>query len=159
MDNDPFASRLAERLKWPIALTGAAAVLIATADLLSWVPDRVTAYTAAAVGVGAGIMLLCAALDMRLQRAVSALNAERRREAQGRSWLSRLPGLVRLRGVDRDLFAVGFALLLVISVAANVSPRGPAAALAFAGFFLICVAQIALMARGYPTDRFVPPFD
>jgi len=157
MGNDPFASRLAERLRWPVALIGGMSAIGAAANLLNWAPDRMTTYTAAAVGFAAASMFLCAVFDMRLHRAVSALNAERRAEARRRGWFSRLTGAGLPVG-DRVLRWVSAALLAVALVAGNVSRHAPAATLSFAGFFLVVVAQIALMARGCPADRFVPPF-
>jgi hypothetical protein len=108
------------------------------------------------VGIPAAIMSLCSVFDMRLQKAVLAMNAERRLEARRRGWLSRLTGWGLPVG-DRVLFAVSLALWVVL-MAAGFSRHGPAVALGIAGFFLVCVAQIALMARGYPTDRFVGLF-
>jgi hypothetical protein len=157
MDDDPFVSRLARRLRWPIALVGGASAAIASADLLSWAPDRLTVYTAVAVGVAAAILFLCAVFDMKLQRAVSALNADRRASARQRGWVARITGFGLPAG-DRVLLVVALPLLLVTLVAANGYHRAPAAGLGFAGFFLIVVAQLALMARSQPTDRFLPPF-
>lgn len=157
MDNNPFASRLAERLRWPIALIGGVSAAVASGNLLNLAPDRVTTFAAVAVALVAASMFLCAVFDMRLQRAVSALNAERRAEARRKGAFSRLTG-VGLPAGDRVLLAVSVPLLAVTLFAGNVAHRVPAAALGFAGFFLVVVAQIALMARGHPTDRFVPPF-
>ena len=157
MEDNPLASRLAERFRWPIALVGGASAVVAAANLLSWVPDHLTAYTAASVGIAAAAFFCCAVFDMKLQRAVSALNFDRRAEARKRGWLTRLTGFSLPLG-DRLLHAIAMFLLLVTLVAANIYHRAPAAGLGFAGFFLICVAQIALMARGQPTDRFMPPF-
>ena len=157
MEDSPFASRLAERIRWPIALSGAAAAMVAVADLMSWVSSRVTIYAAAAIGMAAGALFFCAVFDMKLQRAMSALNADRRAEARRRGWLARLTGIGLPIG-DRALFATGLILAIVTLFATNIAHHEPAAALGFAGFFLVCVAHIALMARGYPTDQFVPPF-
>ena len=158
MDNDPFASRLAERLRWPIAFIGAVSAAVAAGNLSDRTSDRVTTIAAAAVALVAASMFLCAVFDMRLQRAVSALNAERRAEAKRRGWFSWLTGF-GLPGIgDRVLLAVSVPLLAVALVAGNVGHHAPAAALSFAGFFLVTVAQIALMVRGRATDRVAAPF-
>jgi hypothetical protein len=156
MDGGPFISRLADRLRWPIALTGVASALIAVADLLTGIADRVTVYAACAVGLCAVIVFVCAVFDMRFQRAVSVLNAERRAEARRRGWLSRLTGVGLPMG-DPLLLSVSSLLLIVTLVAGNLVHHGPAAMLGFAGFSLVGMAQAALMTRGYPKDRFVPP--
>jgi hypothetical protein len=157
MDNDPFASRVAARLKWPIALVGAGSAMTALSNLLNWASDRVTTYAAVVVAVAATGMFLCAVFDMRLQRAVLHLNADRRAEAKRLGWLTRLTG-IGLPAGDRVLLALSVALLAITVFAGNGPHRLPPAALGFAGFFLVTVAQIALMARGQPTDRFAPPF-
>ncbi len=151
MEDAPLASRLAERLRWPIAVTGVGAAIVVVADLISWVPDRVTVYAAAAIGTAAGALFICAVFDMKLQRAVSALNADRRADAKRRGWLARLTGVGLPLG-DRPLVAAGWILLVVTYYAANMAHRAPAAALGFAGFFLVRMAQIVLAARNYPTD-------
>jgi hypothetical protein len=157
MSDVALASRLAERFRWPIALTGGASVAMAAADLLSWVSDRLTFYAAAGVGVIAAAMFFCAVVDMKFQRAVFALNADRRAEARKRRWLSVLAG-EGLPVEDRVLLAINWLLLTVSLFAADVANRAPAAALGFAGCFLVGVALISLMAaRGYPADWFVPP--
>ena len=138
-------------------MIGGMSATVASGNLLNWAPDRVTTYAAVAVALIAVSMFLCAVFDVRLQRAVSALNAERRAEARRRGWFSRLTGVGLLAG-DRVLLAVSVPLLAVALFAGNVAHRAPAATLGFAGFFLVVVAQIALMARGRPTDRFAPPF-
>ncbi|HLY79597.1 MAG TPA: hypothetical protein VKQ70_09505, partial [Caulobacteraceae bacterium] len=157
MKDDPLASRLAQRLRWPIALVGLAAALGAAADLLSMVPDWLTVYAAAIVGFAAAGMFLCAVFDVKLQRAVSAMNASRRAEARRRGWLSRLTGFGLPTG-DPLLGLVGLALLIVTNVAGDIYHRAAAAGLGFAGFFLVGAAAIAVMARGYPTDHLVSPF-
>jgi hypothetical protein len=155
MEQAPLASRLAQRLKWPIALIGGGSAAMAGANVLNWVPDRLADYTAATVATAAACMFVCAVFDMRFQRAVSALNADLRAETRRKGWVSRITG-AGLPMVNRVLLAVSILLLAVIAVAAGGHPS--AAELGFAGFFLVCCTQIALMVRGQPTDRWVSFF-
>ena len=152
MDDKLLASRLAERFRWPIALAGGTSAALVGANLLSWFPDKLTVDAALAVGVAAAVMFCCGVFDMKFQRAVSALNFSRRSEARRRGWLTRLTGCGLPSG-DRLLWSVAIILLIVTLVAGNIYHRFPAAILGFAGFFLLCMAQIALMVRGQPTDR------
>jgi hypothetical protein len=147
MEDGPFASRLAERFRWPIVLIGGASAVVTVANLASWVTDRATIYAAAGVGVIAVIMFVCAIFDMRFQRAVAAVNADRESEAKRRGWLSRLTGAGLPMG-DRPLLAINILQIILVLFVANVMPHGPAAALSFAGFFLVCMTRIALFVRG-----------
>ena len=83
MDTEVLASRLATRLRLPIAAVGVASLLLAIANLfLHVVDDRLIIVAATVVGIAAVVLFLCAVFDMRFQRALSALNAERRAEAR-----------------------------------------------------------------------------
>ncbi|MFZ4607516.1 MAG: hypothetical protein ACOYM5_14800 [Caulobacter sp.] len=157
MEDISLTSRLADRFRWPIALIGGVSAMLAVADLASWIPQELTAYAAAAVGVPAAALFCCAAFDMKLQRAVSALNFERRAEARQQGLFVRLTG-IGLPSGDGVLAAVAIVLLIVTLIAANFYHRAPATGLGFAGFFLVVIVRIALMARGQRTDRFMPPF-
>lgn len=157
MDTDLFASRLATRLRLPIAAVGAASLLLAIANLfLQAVDDRLIVVAATVVGVAALGMFVCAIFDTRFQRAVSALNAERRAEARKKGRLARLTGWGLPVG-DRLLVAVNLPVLIMCFVAANYFHRLPATALLFAAFVLVGLAQMALMVRGQPTDRWFDP--
>jgi hypothetical protein len=158
MDTDLFASRLATRLRLPIAAVGVASLLLAIANLfLHVVGDQLIVVAATVVGVAAAGMFLSAVFDMRFQRAVSALNAERRAEARENGSLSRLTGWGLPVG-DRLLVTVSLPLLVMALVAANYFHRPPATALLVAAFALVGLAQMALMVRGQPTDRWFDPF-
>lgn len=157
MDTDLFASRLAKRLRLPIAAVGVASLLLAVANLLLHVVgDQFIVIAATVVGAAAVGMFLSAVFDMRFQRALSAQNAERRTEAWARGRLSRLTGW-GLPLADRVLVSVGLPLLVMALIAANYFHRLPAAALLFAAFALVGLAQMALMVRGQPTDRWFDP--
>jgi hypothetical protein len=125
--------------------------------MTSSIPEVVPRYAAIAVGIAAAAFFLCATCDMRFQKAVSALNAERRAQARRRGWKARLLGLGLPVG-DRLLFGVSLVLLLVTMVATLIPDHAAAAALGLSAFFLVGVGQIALMVRGYPTDRFFGVF-
>lgn len=157
MEDIALTSRLADRFRLPIALIGGVSAMLAVADLASWVPQELTAYAVAAVGVPAAALFCCAVFDMKLQRAVSALNFERRAEVRQRGLFIKLTG-IGLPSGDGVLAAVAIVLLIVTLIAAIFFHRAPATGLGFAGFFLVTVARIALMARLQPTDRFIPPF-
>jgi hypothetical protein len=102
-------------------------------------------------------MFFCAVFDARLQKAVSALNAERRAQARASGMRARLLGWGLPVG-DRLLFIVSLPPLVVGLISAYVFNQLPATALCFAAFFLSAMTNIALMARSYPTDRFMGPF-
>jgi len=158
MDTDLFASRLATRFRLPIAAVGAASLLLAIANLFfDAVNDRLIVLAATAVGVAAVAMFLCAVFDMRFQRALSSLNAERRAEARKKGRWSKFTGWGLPVG-DRLLMTVSLPLLVVCLMAANLFHRGPATALLFAAFALVGLAQMALMVRGQPPDRWFDPF-
>jgi hypothetical protein len=155
MESELLASRLAARLRIPIAILGSTSALLATANLITpWVPDLVVTYAAIAVACAAAVIFFCATFDPRFQKAISALNAERRAQAHQLGAIARLLGLGLPAG-DRVLFALSLILLTVTLGASNPLP---AAALGFSAFLLVGMSQIALMVRGYPTDRYVPPF-
>jgi hypothetical protein len=158
MDTDLFASRMAMRLRLPIAAVGVASLFLAIANLfLHSVEDQTIELAAAVVGVAAGGMFVSSVFDMRFQRALSALNAERRAEARELGRLSRFTGWGLPAG-DRLLVAVGLPLLGMALIAANYFHRGPATSLLIAGFALVGLAQMALMVRGYSTDSWHDPF-
>lgn len=157
METDLFATRLATRFRLPIAAVGIASLLLAVANLFfDAVDDRLIIVAATVVGIAAAGLFLCAVFDMRFQRAVSALNAERRAEARDKGRLSRLTGWGLPVG-DRLLVALSFPLLASCLVAANYFHRGPTTALLFAAFALVGLAQMALMVRGQATDRRYDP--
>jgi len=157
MDTDLFASRLATRLRLPIAAIGVASLLLAIANLVCHaVGERLVIVAASVVGAVAILLFVCAVFDIRFQRALSTLNAKRRTEAREKGRLSRLTGWSLLLG-DRLLATVSWPLLLMFLVAANYFHRLPATALLFAAFALVALAQIALMVRGQPTDRWFDP--
>ena len=157
METDLFATRLATRFRLPIAAVGIASFLLAGANLFfDAVDDRLIIVAAAVVGIAAVGLFLCALLDMRFQRAISGLNAERRKEGRDKGRLSRLTGWGLPVG-DRLLVAVSLPLLAICLVAANYFHRGPTTALLFAAFALVGLAQLALMVRDRPTDRWYDP--
>ncbi len=152
MDTDPFASRLAVLVRLPVVVVGAASLVLSVANLLDRVDDQVIVVAGVVVGAAAVAMFLFAVFDMRFQRAVSALNAERRTQAKKLGGMSRVTGWGLPPG-DRVLVAIALPLLAIALVAANYFHRLPATALPFAAFALTMVVQIGLMARGHPTDR------
>ena len=152
METGLFAFRLAKRLRLPIAVVGVASLLLAVANLLHVVGDQFIVIAATVVGAAAVGMFLSAVIGMRFQRAVSALNEERRTEARERGRLSRLTGWGLPLG-DRVLVSVSLPLLVLALIAANYFHRLPATALLFAGFILVSVAQLGMMVRGEPTNR------
>ena len=159
MDVDPLASRLATRLRVPILVIGAASALVTTAKLMiPSMPDPVVIATAITVSLLAAALFLCAMFDIRFQKSLSALNAERRRQARVLGWHARLLGIGLPIG-ERAFFALGLVLATLAMVAFNVLGQELAASLGLSGFLLVGVAQIALMVRGYPTDRFFEPFE
>jgi hypothetical protein len=146
MTSDPFASRLAPRIKLPVALVGVTSAALGAANLLSEsVPDKVATYAAVGVGAPAALLFFCMVFDMRFQRAVSALNAERRGQFRAGRGVS---------GGDPLLLAIAVALIMEGLAAGGVFHRAPTAALAFAACALVIMANIALMVRGYPSDAF-----
>ena len=158
MDTDLFASRLAKRLRLPIAVVGVASLLLAIGNLfLHVVSDQFIVMAATVVGAAAVGIFLSAVFDMRFQRAVSALNAERRTEARERGRLSRLTGWGLPLG-DRLLVTVSLPLLVMALICGQrLSPPTGKTALLFAAFALVGLAQIALMVRGHRTDRWFDP--
>jgi hypothetical protein len=150
---------LASRFRLPIAAVALISAALAAANIAQFLSDRAAMCVAIGVGVAAATMFFCAVFDMRLQKAVSALNAERR--AQARALGTRAARLLGwgLPVGDRLLFAVSLPLLVVGLISANVFNHLAAAALSFAAFFLTVMTNIALTARTYPTDRFMGPFD
>jgi hypothetical protein len=155
MEEVPLPSRLAQRLRWPVAMVGGASAVFAIADLLSWVPDQLTAYAAVGVGLSGATFFFCAVFNMKFQRAVAALNFGRRREGRERGGLIRLMGF-GLPVADRVLPAFA-TLSLIVMLVAKIDHRVSAAALSFASFFLLCVIQIGLIARGQPTSPYLQP--
>ena len=151
------ASRLAERLRWPIAAVGLLAVAMTIASLMSLLSDGATATLAVLVAVPGVGLFLCEVFDPRFHNALSALNAERRQQARAIGFAARLFGWGLPVG-DRLMFAVGLPLLFAGLVSGNLFHKFPAAALSFAGFWLVGAAQIALMVRGHPVDRFLGYF-
>jgi hypothetical protein len=134
---------------------------VALGNLLNWVSDSLANQAAIAVGLLAASLFLCGILDVRLHRAFSALNARRawRRSDESRlAWFSRVIS-AGLPNKDRLLFAIAVPLGGLSVFAGSVAQRTPAALLAFAGYFLISMAYIALVVRDEPTDRYFPPFD
>ena len=127
---------------------------LAIANLVSVLPDNAAAVAAVLIAVPGIGLFLCATLDRLFHNALSVLNAERRQKAREVGWKARLFRWGLPSG-DGLLFAV--ALILIVTVLV-VGHKPQAAALAFAGFWLVTVGQIALMVRGYPDDRFVPYF-
>ena len=149
MESEVFASRLATRLRLPIGGIGIASLLLAVADLFFHaVGDRLMIVVAAVVGIAAVALFLCIVSDVRFQRAVSALNAERRAQAREKG-RSSMTGWGLPIG-DPLLAAVSLPLLAMCLVAANYFHRGPATALLLAAFGLVALAQMALMVRGRP---------
>lgn len=158
METDPRASQLAARFRYPIAAIGVASFLVAIANLfLHVVDDRIIGAAAAVVSFAAAGMFACAVLDGRFQRALSALNGERRTRARQRGLLSGLTSWGLPSG-DRLLVTVGVPLLVMGLVAANDFHDGAVTALLFSAFALVGLAQMALMVRRQPTDRWVDPF-
>lgn len=158
MHREPLASRLASRFRLPIAAVALISAALGAANTAQLLSDRAATYVAIGVGVVAATMFFWAVFDMRLQKAVSALNAERRVQARALGTRARLLGWGLPIG-DRLLFAVSLPLLVVGLVSANVFNHLSAAALSFAAFFLTVITNIALTARTYPTDQFMGPFD
>lgn len=119
MDTDLLASRLAKRLRLPIAAVGIGSVFLAAANLfLQVVDDRLIAMAAVAVGVAAAGMFLTAVADTRFQRAVSAMNAERRAQFRQQGRLARLTGWGLPLG-DRLLVRVSVPVLALLLIAGN----------------------------------------
>jgi hypothetical protein len=112
--------------------------------------------TAWIVGFPAAALFAAGVCDMRLQNAVSALNAERRLAARTKGWKGRLFGWGLPVG-DPMLFALTLVLVSEAVFSADIVGRWPATALCLAACALVIITQIALMARGYPTDRYVGP--
>ena len=157
METDLFATRVATRFRLPIAAVGIASLLLAVGNLLfEAVNNRLIIVAAAMVGIAAVGLFLCAVFDARFQRAVSALNAKRRRAARNKGRLSRLTGWGLPVG-DPLLLGVSLPLLAACLVAANHFHRGPTTALLFGAFALVGLTQIALMVRGQSTDRWYDP--
>jgi hypothetical protein len=158
MGTDVLATRLAMRLRLPIAAVGVGSLFLAVANLfLDAVDDRLIGIAAMVVGAAAAAMFLVCVSDQRFQRAVSALNARRRTQAREKGRSSRLPGWELLPG-DRLLVTVNVPLLVMTLIAANSIHRLPATLLLIAAFALGGMAQIALLVRGQPTDRWFDPF-
>jgi hypothetical protein len=156
MESARPATRLAQIFRWPIVLVSAACGLVVAADMtVTRIAPEALFGGAAAVAAAGVILFLTAVLDMRFQRAVSALNAELRAEARKRGGLSRLG--VGFRSIDPLLMALMLLLLLVVWFCGALH-RAPDAALGAAALWLLGCAQVAGAARGYPTDKFVPPF-
>ena len=151
MPEYPFATRLALRVRLSVVCIGAIAALLTAANLVFIIPDRLAIYAAVAIGVMAAFSFLCATFDRRLQNAVSAMNAERRNQAKSGA---RRVGYFSGSPEDRALQGVGLILVLETFASAAIAHHASAAALDFAGAFLVFVTLIAVMARGYPTDQF-----
>lgn len=151
MKDDPLASRLSQALQWPVALVGAMAAAGAVANALGGLSDRIASIAVTAVAAAATGLFLCAVTDRRFQEAVAALNIERRADATRLGWLAQTTGVGLPMG-DQVLATINLAQLAVILAEANSSYRthGFAVALGIAGFFLVGLTRVALMARGYP---------
>ena len=156
MDTDPFASRLAARVRLPVVAVGVASLVLALANLRNVIDDQLIVVSGIIVGAAAAAMFLSAVFDTRFQRAVTALNAERRSQAKQIGRLSRVTGWGLPLG-DRLLVTISLPLVAMALLAANYFHRLPATALLFAAFFLTTVVQIGLMARGHHTDRWFDP--
>jgi hypothetical protein len=157
MSGDLLATRLAARLRLPFVAVGGLSAVVAIANLFSLAPDSVTIALAFLVAAAGGSLFFCEVFDGRFHNALSALNAEFRQKARAVGWSARLFGLGLPIG-DKLPFVVGLLPLATALVAAEGLHKLPPTVLAFAGFWLICITQIALMVRGYPDDRFVPYF-
>lgn len=157
MDTEPFASRLAACVRLPVAAVGVASLVIALANLRDVINDQLVVVAGIIVGAAAAAIFLSAVFDMRFQRAVSALNAERRSQAKQIGRLSQATGWGLPLG-DRLLVTISLPLLAMTLLAANYFHRLPATALLLAAFALTTVVQIGLMARGHPTNRWFDPF-
>jgi len=154
----PLASRLAVLLRLPIAATVIVSLGLGAANLFPDIPgDGPVVVAAIAVGAAAGGMFLAAVFDPRLQRAVSALNAQRRAEARLKDEPAN-PARRTPPAADRLLGMLNYPLLAMLLIGANWFHRGPATALLAAAFALTATAQIALAARGQPIDRWFDPF-
>lgn len=134
MDSDPFASRLAARVRLPVVAVGVASLVLALANLRNVIDDQLIVVSGIIVGAAAAAMFLSAVVDTRFQRAVSAVNAERRRQAKQIGRMSRLTGWGLPLG-DRVLVTISLPLLALTLLAANYFHRLPATALLFAAFF------------------------
>jgi len=149
----PLATRLVLRLRVPILLLGGAVVFLLAARLLRLgVGDETVTAAAMVVAVPASALFLCAAFDARFQNAVSALNAERRAAAEKLGRTAKLFGWGLPTG--DPLFLVVNLSLVAGVVAAKFDQDFPAVCLGFAAFFVVGIGSIALMVRGYPTDRY-----
>ena len=154
MGQPPLAVRLATRFRIAIAIVGALSALIAiTSIVTSWIPHVVVAGAGWAVACVAATLFLCATFDMRFVRALSAVNAERRARARQIGRKARFMGLGLPIG-DRLLFIIDLCLIVCVFAASSFST----ALLSWSGFLLVTTGQIALLVRGYPTDRFVALF-
>lgn len=148
MSGESFIVRIAPALRLPVLAVGLLGAGLVASTLRGWSPD-ILAFAAAMILAAPGVVLfLAGVLDPRFQRAVAALNAARREQAE------RLGGMARAFGWglpvgDRLLFAVSLALIAEV-VWANYSRHAAAAALGFATFWLVCLVQIALMVRYGP---------
>lgn len=152
MESDLLASKLASRFRGPVAVIGAASAVLAIANgMRLGVPDIVAYAAAGATGLLAASIFICSVFDIRFQEAIFALNAERRAAADKMGWKARRFGIGLPVG-DRLLFALSF-LLVVVMIIAGAAHRFPAHVLSFAAFMLIGCCNIALMARGYPTNQ------
>ena len=152
METESFVTRLAIRFRLPIALVGTAAILLASANLFfQTVDDQLVRYAAIAIGCVTAAFFLSSVFDPRFQRAIAALNSQRRAEAGRVGGPARLG--VGLPSGDTLLTSVSVPLLVLALLAANYYHRFPAAALLFGAFALCVLAQIGLMVRGLPTNR------
>jgi hypothetical protein len=155
MKTDLLATRLALRSRIAVTMIAAVCAGVAAADLLRPTFDRAATYAAIAVGAAAAIPFLCAVFDTRFHKALSMLNAERRARARELGWMARLAG-VGLPVGDHVLFVAGL-VLAALAVVSGLADHAAAAALGLAAFLLVAMTQIALMVRGYPSDRFAAP--
>lgn len=145
----PLICRLAPPLKWPVAIIGTCSALAIAADLSGF--NSLSGFIpliAFAVVVLTLTLFLCMTFDMRALRAVSALNAERRKY-----------GAFAFFRVGNPVLMIVQIGLMPASVLSFALRHGPATALGFAASGLVTIVQIGHVIRDFPSDRFFSRFD
>lgn len=153
MDRAPLASRLADRFRTPAVFAGWLAAALVPADLIGAAPGEVTASAAVAVGAAAVVLFVVAVCDPRFQKAVSALNVERRRLARAMGWRARLIGWGLPNG-DGSLIVLRLVLFAELLAACAMAGHVAATSLAVAAFALTTLLTMALLAARLPSTEF-----